>query len=147
MTRSLGDYQRDDVIDEMIRNTRVIAVAGLSANPERSSHGVAAMLQSHFRIIPVNPNVSAVLGEKSYGRVSDIPATVSVDLVDIFRRSEEVLPIVEDAIAKGARYIWMQQGVVSFEAAELAERHGLQVVMDACLAVEFAKRRTAATAS
>lgn len=128
-----------DPITELLRTSRTIAVVGLSSRRMRPSYGVAQYLQSAgYRIIPVNPNESEVLGVKAVGRLEDIPG--KVDIVDIFRRSEFVPGIVEIAIAIGARAVWMQEGVVHPEAAEQARRAGLFVVMDLCLAKELSKR-------
>ena len=119
---------------KILATTRVIAIVGLSDKPDRPSHGVAAYLQEQgYRIIPVNPNVAEVLGEQAYPNLRDIPA--SIDVVDIFRRAEDVPPIVEDAIAKGAKVIWMQLGIVNESAAARAKAAGLQVVMDTCMEV------------
>ncbi len=108
---------------------RTIAVVGLSPNPERPSHGVAKYLKEQgYRIIPVNPNAIEVLGEKCYPNLSAIPE--AVDTVEIFRRSEEVPPIVDEAIKIKARAIWMQDGVTHEEAAKKARDAGLLVVMD-----------------
>ncbi|MCH7626952.1 MAG: CoA-binding protein [Chloroflexi bacterium] len=118
-----------DVIEEQLTNSKTIAVVGLSPNPERPSHYVAKYLQEQgYRIIPVNPQLQEVLGEKCYPYLGSIPEPV--DMVDIFRRSEHVGPIVDDAIAIGAKYVWMQDGVVNEEAAASARSAGLSVVMD-----------------
>jgi uncharacterized protein len=118
----------------ILASSKTIAVVGLSDNPDRPSHSVAAYLQAHgYRIIPVNPRISEALGEKAYPSVRDIP--VSVDVVEIFRRSEAVPPIVEDAIARGAKVVWMQVGVINDEAAVRARAAGLKVVMDTCMRV------------
>ena len=116
-------------IDEQLSKSRTIAVVGLSPNPERDSHRVAKYLQAQgYRIIPVNPNTHQVLGETSYPSLTSVP--VPVDMVDIFRRSEYVLPVVEEAIQVGAKYIWMQDGVINQEAADRALEQGQLVVMD-----------------
>ena len=128
-----------DVIDEQLTNSRTIAVVGLSPNPERPSHYVARYLQQHgYRIVPVNPLVQEVLGERSYPDLKSVP--VPVDMVDIFRRSELVSPVVDEAIDMGARYIWMQDGVVDEEAAARARDAGLSVVMDNCTRREHRRR-------
>lgn len=120
---------------EILKQTKTIAVVGLSSNPDKPSHGVALYLQkSGFRVIPVNPNEPEVLGEKSYPTLRDIPEPI--DLVDIFRRPEAVPEIVDDAIAIGAKAVWMQLGITSELAATKARNAGLQVVQDHCLAVE-----------
>lgn len=119
----------EDAIEEQLAGSRTVAVVGLSPNPSRPSHGVAEYLQHQgYRIIPVNPTVDEVLGEKCYPDLKSIP--VPIDMVDIFRRPDQVPAIVEDAIAIKARYIWMQDGVVNEEAAERARAAGLSVVMD-----------------
>jgi predicted CoA-binding protein len=125
-------------IPELLRSSRTIAVVGLSTNPHRPSHGVAEYMQrAGYRIIPVNPNESEILGEKCYARVEDVPE--KIDIVDIFRRSEFVPDIVEAAIRAGARAVWMQEGVVHEEAAERARRAGLDVVMDRCILKDHLK--------
>jgi predicted CoA-binding protein len=122
-------------IEEILKESRTVAVVGLSAKPDRPSHKVAKYLQAHgYRIIPVNPNGGEVLGEKVYTTLSSI--TEKVDIVDIFRRSEEVLPVVEEAIRIGARAVWMQENIVNEEAAQRARDAGLKVVMDRCLKKE-----------
>ena len=125
-------------IPEILKATRTIAVVGLSASPMRPSNGVATYLQrAGYRIIPVNPLVADVLGEKSYARLEDIPE--QVDMVDIFRRAEFVPEIVESAIRIGAKVIWMQEGVVHEAAAERARQAGMAVVMDKCTLKEHRK--------
>lgn len=121
-----------DIIDEILRNSRTVAVVGLSPRPDRASHGVSKYLQRQgYRIIPVNPNAVEVLGERAYPNLRSVPEPI--DLVDIFRRSEFVLPIVQQSIEVGAKYVWMQDGVVNEEAATLARDAGLFVVMDNCV--------------
>ena len=123
------------MIQELLRKSRVIAVVGLSCKKFRPSYGVAEYMQKvGYRIIPVNPNETEVLGEKAYARLEDIPE--HIDIVDIFRRSEFVPPIVEDAIRLGASAVWMQEGVVDEQAAERARAAGLAVVMDRCILKE-----------
>jgi predicted CoA-binding protein len=119
-------------IADILGAARTIAVVGLSARLSRPSHGVAEYLQrAGYRIIPVNPNIAEVLGEKSYASLDAVPEPV--DIVDIFRRPEHVPAIVEAAIRKGAKTIWMQEGVVHENAARRAESAGLAVVMDRCI--------------
>jgi len=123
------------VIPDLLRRSRTIAVVGLSSKKFRPSYGVAEYMKEHgYRIIPVNPNESEVLGEKSYARIEDVPE--HIDIVDIFRRSEFVAPIVESAIRLGAGAIWMQEGVVHEDAAKMAREAGLAVVMDRCILKE-----------
>ena len=122
-------------IPELLRSSQTIAVVGLSGKKYRASYGVAEYMQSHgFRIIPVNPHETMVLGEKAYARLEDIPERI--DIVDIFRRSEFVPPIVDSAVQIGARVIWMQEGVVHEQAAQKARAAGLEVVMDRCILKE-----------
>ncbi|HTZ31017.1 MAG TPA: CoA-binding protein [Methylomirabilota bacterium] len=129
-----------DPIRDLLRSSKTIAVVGLSSNPRRPSHEVAAYLQRvGYKIVPVNPNESEVLGEKSYARLEDIP--FPVDIVDVFRRPEDVPPIAEAAVAIHAKALWLQQGITNAEAAAKAHAAGLLVVQDACLFVEH-KRRT-----
>lgn len=121
-----------DEMRDILASARTIAVVGLSDKPDRPSHTIPAYLQEQgYRIIPVNPNLTEALGEKAYASVRDIPEPV--DVVDIFRPPEAVPPIVEDAIANGAKVVWMQLGIVNEAAAARAEEAGLRVVMDACM--------------
>ncbi|MBI4459710.1 MAG: CoA-binding protein [Acidobacteria bacterium] len=125
-------------IETILSSSRVIAVVGLSSRDTRPSHRVAQYLQnSGYRIIPVNPNETEVLGEKAYASLDDVPERI--DVVDIFRRPEFVTPIVEAAIRVGAKAIWMQEGVVHEEAAQRARSAGLQVVMDRCMFKEHSR--------
>lgn len=124
--------------EEVLKSSRVIAVVGISENPERPSYRVASYLKENgYKIIPVNPNIGEVLGEASYPNLSSIPEPV--DVVDIFRRPEEVLAIVEEAIEIGAKVVWMQEGVINEEAAARAREAGLLVVMDRCMRKEHLK--------
>ena len=128
------------MVDRILSTARTIAVVGLSPHPYRASHGVARYLQrAGYRIIPVNPNIESVLGERAYPTLRDVPEPI--DVVDVFRRSEYVGPIVDDAIAVKARAVWMQDGVVDETAAERARRAGLDVVMDDCMMRRHADRR------
>lgn len=129
----------DAVIDRILSEAKTVAVVGLSDKPARPSHAVARFLQEKgYRVIPVNPFLDAVLGEKAYRTLSDIPG--KVDLVDVFRKSEEVPPIADEAIRIGARFFWMQEGVESEAARERLERAGIPVVMDRCVKKELVKR-------
>jgi len=120
--------------ETMLRTAKTIAVVGLSSNPLRSSFGVAAAMQKDgYRIIPVNPNESRVLGEKAYGRLEDVPEPV--DIVNVFRRPEFVPDIVESAIRIGAKGVWMQLGVEHEQAAKRARDAGLMVVENRCIMV------------
>ena len=123
------------VVREVLRTARTIAVVGFSPKANRPSNLVGCyLIQAGFRVIPVNPGHSEICGLKCYPDLISIPEPV--DIVDIFRRSAEVLPVVEEAIAIGARVIWMQQGIINREAAELAENAGLIVIMDRCIKVD-----------
>jgi predicted CoA-binding protein len=125
-------------IPELLRNTRTIAVVGLSSSPMRPSNGVSAYMQrAGYRIIPVNPNETEVLGEKSYARLEDIPE--KIDMVNVFRRSEYVPQVVESAIRIGAKSVWLQEGVIHERAAQRASAAGLDVVMDKCILKEHRK--------
>ncbi len=129
----------DDTVRDILKNYHIIAVVGLSSKRFRPSYGVAEYLQgAGYRIIPVNPNETEVLGEKAYARLEDVPERV--DIVEVFRRSEEVPPVVASAIGIGPKVVWMQEGVVHEEAAERARKAGLIVVMDACAAKEHRSR-------
>ena len=133
------DSSAGDPISQILKNSRTIAVVGLSSRQHRPSFGVSQYMQSAgYRIIPVNPGETEVLGEKCYARLEDIPE--QVDIVDIFRRSEFVPSIVDSAIRIGAAAVWMQEGVVHAEAAERARRAGLAVVMNTCILKEHIKR-------
>ncbi len=128
-------------IRDLLLRARNVAVVGLSDRPYRTSHAIASALQGFgFRIFPVNPNLRGpVLGEGPYASVEDVPA--EIDIVDVFRRSEKVMPVAEDAVAAGAKVLWMQSGVVNEEAAAYAREHGLTVVMDHCIKVDYARLR------
>ncbi len=118
-----------DLVDEQLRNARTIAVVGLSNNPERDSHRVSSYMQSQgYRIIPVNPVIEEALGEKSYPDLKSVPEPI--DMVDVFRRSDQVMPVVDEAIEVGAKYIWMQDGVINEEAKARAESAGIPVIMN-----------------
>jgi len=128
-----------DFIREILEKYRTLAVVGLSSKASRPSYGVSAyMLASGYRIIPVNPNEEAVLGQKAYHSVDDVPEPV--DIVVVFRRSEFVPEVVDGAIRKHAKVVWMQEGVVHEEAAERARAAGLTVIQDRCILKEHAKR-------
>ena len=122
-------------IAELLRSAKTIAVVGLSNNPARTSNGVSAYMQSQgYRIIPVNPAISEALGEKAYPTLSEVPE--KIDIVNVFRRSEYVPEVVEEAIRLGVPAIWMQEGVVHQEAAEKARQAGIFVVMNRCILKE-----------
>jgi len=122
-------------VAELLRTAKTIAVVGLSSKKHRPSHGVAEYMQRQgYRIIPVNPQETEVLGERAYASLDEVPGPI--DIVNVFRRSEFVPEIVEAAIRKGARAIWLQEGVIHEEAAERARQAGLIVVMDRCILKE-----------
>jgi hypothetical protein len=128
-----------EVIKQILDECRRVAVVGLSSNPLRPSYGVARYLQqSGYRIIPVNPNETEVLGEKAYANLTCVPE--EFDLVDIFRRSEEAGEHVDEAIRRGAKAVWMQEGVIDRTAAGRALAAGLMVVMDRCILKEHMQR-------
>jgi predicted CoA-binding protein len=124
-----------DEIRDILRTAKTVAVVGLSDKPDRDSYHVAAYLQrAGYRIIPVNPAVASVLGEKSYASLRDVPDPV--DVVDVFRKPDAVPAIVEDAIAVGAKVVWMQEGIAHNAAADRARAAGLKVVMSRCILKE-----------
>jgi len=134
-----GAAKTEDTVLDILREAKTIAVVGLSANPERASFGVTEYMQrASYRIIPVNPQETEVLGEKCYARLEDVPE--KIDIVDIFRKSADVPPVVDAAIAVGAKVVWMQLAIENAEAAEKARAAGLLVIEDACIYVEHRRR-------
>jgi len=128
---------KDEELKQILKSSKTVAVVGISPKEDRPSYGVAAYLQSNgYRIIPVRPDGDTILGEKIYRTLMEIPKEIEIDVVDIFRKSEEVPPIVEEAIRRGAKIVWMQEGVIHQKAGEEAERAGLKVVMDRCIKKE-----------
>lgn len=126
------------MIRSVLTTTRTWAVVGCSPHPHRDSHRIARLLQDHgFRVIPVNPNVEEILGERCYRSVREIPAAEAVDVVDIFRRAAQAGEHVDEAIEIGARAVWLQLGVIDQAAARRADAAGLTVVMDRCPAIEL----------
>ncbi|WP_424765906.1 CoA-binding protein [Paenibacillus sp. sgz302251] len=122
-------------IKDILQNSATVAVVGLSDNPERVSYAVSEAMQAKgYTIIPVNPNAEMILGQKSYASLKDIP--VPVDIVNVFRRSEHTPSVAEEAVAIGAKTLWLQLGIANEEAAEIASKGGLQVIMDRCIKVE-----------
>jgi predicted CoA-binding protein len=118
----------------LLGEARVVAVVGISSKPWRPSHEVASYLQEHgYRIVPVNPNEEEVLGEQAYATLLDIPQDLHVDVVDVFRRAEHTQEVARDAVAIGARVLWLQEGIVSDEAARIAADGGLEVIMGVCM--------------
>ena len=124
----------DAELRSILGDARTIAVVGLSSKPHRDSYQVADYLRRKgYRIIPVNPNESEVLGERAYPSLLDVPADVRIDVVDVFRRAEETPPIAEQAVRVGARVLWLQDAIVNEEARRIAEAGGLSVVMGVCI--------------
>ncbi len=133
------EINSQETIRKILEETKTIAVVGLSSSAARASRGVSSYMQSRgYRIIPVNPNETEVLGERAYARLEDVPE--KVDLVNIFRRSEEAGLHVDEAISIGARAVWLQEEVIDEVAAERAARAGLLVVMDRCILKEHNKK-------
>jgi uncharacterized protein len=131
-------YQDPLIIREILETARTIAIVGLSSNVLRPSNFVGFYLQRHgYRVVPVNPNEREALGEKAYASLRDVP--FRVDVVDVFRASQFVAPLAEEAVQIGAGALWLQFGVISAEGAQIAERGGLKVVMDRCMKVEHAR--------
>lgn len=125
----------DDRLRQLLTDARTIAVVGLSSSPTRASHSVARYLQNHgYRIIPVNPHETEVLGELAYPSLADIPE--KVDVVDVFRRPEYTVEVAEEAVKVGAKLLWLQSGIVNEDAQRIAQEAGLDVVMDACMKIE-----------
>jgi len=130
-----------DPITELLRTARTIAVVGCSPKPHRDSHRVAAYLQrAGYRIVPVNPGFDEILGEPCYPTLGSVPRDVEIDIVDVFRRSEHVPPIVDAAVARGVAAVWLQLGVSHPQAEARAREAGLQVVSDRCLKIEHSRR-------
>jgi uncharacterized protein len=130
----------DDIstLRRILQDCRTVAIVGLSADWRRPSHFVGKYLQSHgYRVVPVNPRYANILGEKSYARLEDIP--FAVDMVDVFRKVEDVLPIAHSAAAIGAKCLWQQLGVVNTDADAVVRAAGLDSVMDRCVKIEHAR--------
>jgi hypothetical protein len=124
----------DAELRSILGDARTIAVVGLSSKPSRESFKVAEYLQRKgFRVVPVNPNESSVLGEESYPSLADIPSGIAVDVVNVFRRAADTPPIAEQAVRRGAGVLWLQDGIVSDEARRIAEDAGLTVIMGVCI--------------
>jgi predicted CoA-binding protein len=130
----------DRELRALLGKARTVAIVGLSSKPDRPSLDIAAYLQRHgYRIVPVNPRETEVLGEPSYSSLRDIPEDVHVDVVDVFRRAEETPDIARDAVAIGAKALWLQEGIVNDEAYRIAADAGLDVIMGVC--IRTTKRR------
>ena len=125
----------EDTVERVVRHARSVAVVGVSPNPARPSHGVAAyLIRSGLRVFPVNPAIKELFGRTAYPSLAELPERV--DIVDVFRRPSVVVPVAEQAVAAGAGALWLQLGVINEEAAAIAAAGGLDVVMDRCLKVE-----------
>jgi predicted CoA-binding protein len=130
----------DDELRRLLTDAATIAVVGASSNPDRSSYGIMRRLQQvGYRVVPVNPLESEVLGERAYPTLADVP--VPIDIVDVFRRAEETPPIADEAVRAGAKVFWLQSGIVNEDAAARARAGGLTVVMDACIGTMHAVLR------
>ena len=124
----------DEELRSILGDARTIAVVGLSSRPGRDSHSVAAFLQSKgYRIVPVNPNETEILGEPTYPSLLDVPPDVSIDVVDVFRRAEFTPDIARDAVRRGAKVLWLQDAIVNDEARRIGEEGGMTVVMGTCI--------------
>jgi predicted CoA-binding protein len=130
----------DQELTALLTSATTIAMVGASSNPDKASHGIMQKLQKvGYRVIPVNPRETEVLGEKSYASLADIP--VPVDIVDVFRKAEDTPPIADEAVKIGAQALWLQSGISSEDAAARAAAGGLTVVMDACIGATHALLR------
>jgi uncharacterized protein len=124
----------DRELRALLGEAHTIAVVGLSSKRDRPSNGVASYLQRHgYRIVPVNPNETEVLGERAYASLHDLPGDVHVDVVDVFRRAEETPAVARDAVAIGAQVLWLQEGIVNEEAYRIASDAGLEAIMGVCI--------------
>jgi uncharacterized protein len=133
----------DDDVRELLMATETWAVVGCSPDPGRDSHRIAALLQARGkRVVPINPRAEEILGERCYGSVAEVPDTIRIDVVDVFRRSDQAGAHVDEAIARGGvAGVWLQLGVIDHDAAERAKHAGLRVVMDRCPAIEWPRLR------
>jgi predicted CoA-binding protein len=130
----------DATLRSILSQTRTIAVVGLSSKPHRDSYGVARYLQNRgYKVVPVNPKETEVLGETAYPSLIDMPTDVAIDIVDVFRKGEETPPVAEQAVSIGARVLWLQEGIVNDEARRIAEEGGLTVVMALCIRTQRAR--------
>ncbi len=121
-------------IDNLLKEAKTIAIVGLSSNPEKDSYGVANYLIGEgYEIVPINPNAEEILGSKSYPSLLSIPEEIKIDIVNIFRKPEDVPPIVEEAIKKNVKGVWMQEGIVNNQAGKKAKEKGIIVVMGKCI--------------
>lgn len=130
----------DDEIKELLQKSRTIAIVGLSDKPERDSRKVAKYLQEKgYKIIPVNPKLDSVLGEKAYNKISDIPDDITIDIVNVFRRSIDTLPVVKDSISKKPKAVWLQLGITNDDAAKVAKDNNIMIIMDRCIKIDHEK--------
>ena len=131
-------YEPTDVeLRSILGDAETIAVVGLSSKPWRESHSVSEFLQRRgYRIVPINPKESEVLGEKAYPTLLDVPKDVRIDVVDVFRRASDTPPVARDAVEVGAKVLWLQEGIVNDEARQIAEDAGLTVIMGVCIRAE-----------
>ncbi len=124
----------DAELRTLLENASIIAIVGASSSPDRPSYGVMKkLLDAGYRVFPINPRETEVLGQKAYGSLAELPDDVQIDIVDVFRRAEDTPAIADEAVAAGARTLWLQQGISSDDAAARARAGGLNVVMDACV--------------
>jgi predicted CoA-binding protein len=129
-----AEGRNEQELRSILGGAKTIAVVGLSSNPERDSYSVAEYLQRRgYRVVPVNPNETEVLGERAYPTLRDIPPGIDVDVVDVFRRAEYTPDVARDAVAIGANVLWLQSGIVNDEARRIGSEGGLDVVMDMCI--------------
>jgi uncharacterized protein len=127
----------NEQLTTLLTNAKTIAMVGASSNPEKAAHGIMQKLQSvGYKVIPVNPRETKVLGERAYPSLKDVP--IPIDIVDVFRRAEDTPPIADEAVGIGAKALWLQSGISSEEAAARATKGGLTVVMDACIGATHA---------
>jgi predicted CoA-binding protein len=135
VSAAAGAYAPSDVeLRSILGDAETIAVVGLSSKPERYSYEVAAFLQERgYRVVPVNPNETSVLGERAYPSLTEVPPEVRIDVVDVFRRAEETPDVARQAVERGARVLWLQDGIVNEEARRIAETAGLTVIMGVCI--------------
>jgi predicted CoA-binding protein len=124
----------DQELRSILGDARTVAVVGLSSNPDRPSYEVAEFLKDKgYRIVPVNPNETEVLGERAYASLPEVPEEVSIDVVDVFRRAEQTPEVAEQAVARGAKVLWLQEGIANEDARRIGEEAGLTVIMGVCI--------------
>lgn len=124
----------DQELRSILGDARTIAVVGLSSNPDRPSYEVAEFLQDKgYRIVPINPHETEVLGERAYASLGEVPEEVSIDVVDVFRRADQTPEVAEQAVARGAKVLWLQEGIANDDARRIGEEAGLTVVMGVCI--------------